>query len=151
MMGERMPSVYLNSEFNEREGRFSPDGHWIAYVSDESGRPEIYIQPFPLVAGGVGKWTVSNGGGALPRWGHDGKEILYKVGNSIMAAEVTYTPSIKTGIPKVLFPVPIQVRGFSWDVTADGKKFLLVTPAAHENGPQSPLTVVLNWTALLKK
>src|ERR1700687_2208493 len=93
MMADRKPSVYLHSEFNESQGRFSPDGHWIAYVSDESGRPEIYIHPFPITAGGAGKWTVSNGGGTLPRWRGGGKEIFFITKNAVMSAGGTLSPS----------------------------------------------------------
>jgi Tol biopolymer transport system component len=147
----RKPGVYVASEFNESQGRFSPDGHWIAYVSDESGKAEVYIQPFPPTAG-AGKLTISNGGGSMPRWRRDGKELFYLGGNSrtLMAADVTYMPSLKIGVSKPVFETPFpQLSG--WDVTADGKKFLLSMPAALQNTPQPPLTVVLNWTALLKK
>jgi Tol biopolymer transport system component len=152
----RKPSVYLVSESNETEGRFSPDGHWIAYVSDESGRQEVYVQPFPLGAGGAGRVTVSNAGGLRPHWRRDGKELLYLAGDghSVMAADVTYAPSLKIGAPRRLFESTGQAfvgRYAPFDVTADGKKFLLSMPAALQNAPQPPLTVVLNWTALLKK
>jgi hypothetical protein len=88
----------------------------------------------------------------MPRWRRDGKELFYLGGNSrtLMAADVTYMPSLKIGVSKPVFETPFpQLSG--WDVTADGKKFLLSMPAAVQNTPQPPLTVVLNWTALLKK
>ena len=89
LAGDRKPAVYVNSEFNETHGQFSPDGHWIAYASDESGRPEIYVRPFPLTADS-GKWTVSSGGGVTPRWRRDGKELFFlttKV-HTVMVAKV---------------------------------------------------------------
>jgi len=152
----RKPSVYLASESNETEGRFSPDGHWIAYVSDESGKPEVYVQPFPLGEGGAGRVTVSNSGGLRPHWRRDGKELLYLAGDghSVMAAGVTYAPSFKIGAAQRLFEAIGQAFVGTYapfDVTADGKKFLLSMPAAQQNTPQPPLNVVLNWTALLKK
>jgi Tol biopolymer transport system component len=75
--GERKPAPFLTTRSNERMGRFSPDGRWIAYASDESGRPEIYVRPFPVPAGGGGTWTVSQGGGFAPRWRRDGTELFY--------------------------------------------------------------------------
>jgi Tol biopolymer transport system component len=158
--GKRRPQVYVNSEFNETHGQFSPDGHWIAYVSDESGRPEVYVRPFPLAADSV-KWPVSNGGGVAPRWRSD-RELFFLTPDfrTVMAADVSYAPSFKTSIPAPLYKAMISNRvptgsgdsySFNWDVTADGKKFLLATAATQENVPQPPISVVLNWTALLKK
>ena len=151
----RKPSVYLNSEANESQGQFSPDGHWVAYVSDETGRPEIYVQPFPLNAGGAGKFPVSNAGGTMPRWSRDGKELFFVAnGRTVMSADVTYTPSLKISVPKALFETAMQyvnLDRFVWDVAPDGNRFLIPKATIAENGPQPPITVVLNWTALLKK
>ena len=161
LAGDRKPTVYVNSEFNETHGQFSPDGHWIAYASDESGRPEIYVRPFPLTADS-GKWTVSSGGGVTPRWRRDGKELFFlttKV-HTVMVAKVSYTPTFTTTVPVPAFGASIQNNAatgsggpdsFNWDVTADGQKFLLATVATQEHPPQPPINVVMNWTALLKK
>jgi Tol biopolymer transport system component len=160
LAGDRKPAVYLNSEFSELQGQFSPDGHLIAYASDESGRMEIYVRPFPLTAG-AGKWIISNGGGLAPRWRRDGKELLFLTLDlrTLMAAAVSDTPAFKAGVPVALFGASVQnniatggavTSGFNWDVTADGKKFLLATIAREEN-QQSPITVVLNWTEELKQ
>jgi serine/threonine protein kinase len=159
--GNRQPQRYVSSGFNETQGQFSPDGHWIAYVSDENGRTEIFVRPFPLAADS-GQWTVSNSGGVAPRWRRDGKELLFLTPDfrTVMAVEVSYTPSLKIGVPVPVFKATISNRvptgggdsyNFNWDVTADGKKFLLATAATQENVPQPPVSVVLNWTALLKK
>jgi eukaryotic-like serine/threonine-protein kinase len=161
LAGDRQPTVYVNSEFNETHGQFSPDGHWIAYASDESGRPEIYVRPFPLTADS-GKWTVSNGGGVMPRWRRDGKELFFLTTNfhTVMVAEVSNTPSFTASVPVPAFSASIQNNAatggggsdsFNWDVTADGKKFLLATVATQEHLPQPAISVVLNWTALLKQ
>jgi eukaryotic-like serine/threonine-protein kinase len=151
----RKPQPYLNSEFNETEGQFSPNGHWIAYVSDESGRAEIYIQPFPLSASGTGKVTVSTGGGMMPRWQRDGKKLFFvTMSGDVMAVDVTDGPSLKVGIPKRLFNAPIlniNPNYFTWDVAPDGKRFLVESSVGQEKTPPSPLTVVLNWQAELKK
>jgi Tol biopolymer transport system component len=160
LAGDRKPTVYVNSEVNETHGQFSPDGHWIAYASDESGRPEIYVRPFPLTAGS-GKWTVSSGGGITPRWRRDGKELFFlttKV-HTVMVAKVSYTPTFTTTVPVPAFGASTQNNAatgggpdsFNWDVTPDGQKFLLATVATQEHPPQSPINVVMNWTALLKK
>ena len=151
----RKPAPYLKTEFNEGEGRFSPDGRWIAYVSDESGKPEVYVQPFPFQSG-AGRITVSNNGGSLPRWRRDGKELFYLGGNTrtIMSAAVTTTPSFTIGATKNLFETPYtQMMAFTnlWDVAPDGSRFLFSTPAAVGNASQPPLTVILNWTSLLSK
>jgi eukaryotic-like serine/threonine-protein kinase len=153
--GDRKATPFLQTQFNERYGQFSPDSHWIAYVSDESGRPEVYVRPFPASSNGGAKVKVSQEGGSQPRWRKDGKELFYlSPDGKLMAVEVVATgPVLQTGIPKPLFQVPasspINDDAFSWDVAADGKRFLIntmaVAPAAE------PVTVVLNWTAGLKK
>jgi len=149
---DRKPKIYLKTEFNENQGQFSPDGRFVAYVSDSSGRDEIYVQPFPRASDD--KWTVSQGGGVAPRWSGNGKELFYISADSkMMAVDVTTNPKFKRGIPKALFQAPISGGAnarhvIRYDVTADGKKFLINSAAAE--GP-SPITVVLNWTGLLKK
>ena len=161
LAGDRKPTVYLNSEFNETHGQFSPDGHWIAYASDESGLPEIYVRPFPLTEDS-GKWTVSSGGGVMPRWPGDGTELFFLAAKArtVMVAKVSYTPTFTTTVPVPAFTGSIQHTAatgagrpdsFNWDVTADGQKVLLPTVATQEPPPQPPIIVVLNWTALLKK
>ena len=150
------PEPYLKTEFNATQGRFSPDGRFVAYVSDSSGRYEIYVQPFPAASGS--KTTISTAGGISPRWRGDGKELFYISPDSkIMTVEVSTTPGFKAGIPRPLFTAPIWGGGTfrnvtRYDVTADGKRFLInsVTADAATSAP-TPITIVLNWTALLKK
>jgi Tol biopolymer transport system component len=148
---DRKPKIYLKTEFNENQGQFSPDGRFVAYVSDSYGRDEIVVQPFPRASDD--KWTVSQGGGVAPRWSGNGKELFYISADSkMMAVDVTTNPMFKPGIPKALFQAPISGGASArhvirYDVTFDGKKFLINAAA---EGP-SPITVVLNWTALLKK
>ena len=153
---DRGPKPYLQTEFNESQGRFSPDGKFIAYRSDASGRDEIYVQPFPTASGG--KWTISTGGGVAPRWRRDGKELFYISADSkMMAVEVSTDPVFKAGVPKPLFQAPIWGGGQTnnvtrYDVTADGKKFLMISAPPEANAPAaSPIILVMNWTALLKK
>jgi Tol biopolymer transport system component len=149
------PELYLGTEFNESQGQFSPNSSLIAYTSNESGRDEIYVQSFPRSA--RGKTIISRGGGVAPRWRSDGKELFYISGDSkMMSVEVSTTSVFKAGIPRVLFHAPVWGGGTThqvtrYDVTADGKKFLINSvPEAGALSPR-PITVVLNWTALLKK
>jgi Tol biopolymer transport system component len=148
--GERKPAPFLSTRFNERMGRFSPDGRWIAYESDESGRPEIYVRPFPVPVGGGGKWMVSQGGGREPRWRRDGTELFYITADGqVMASGVTASgAAFQRGVPKLLFKVQIA-PGATWDVSADGAKFLF--PIIGSDTTQSPFTVLLNWMSLLKR
>jgi dipeptidyl aminopeptidase/acylaminoacyl peptidase len=145
------PTPFANTEFSERAGQFSPDTHWIAYASDETGRSEIYVQPFPVPAGGGSKTSVSRDGGSQPRWRRDGKELFYlSFDGKLMAVDVTEGRVLKVGTPKSLFQAPatsIQNRtsmsGWAWDVTSDGQRFLF---DAVKTSSES-LTAVLNWTA----
>ena len=148
---ERRPAVYLTGAVSRRSGQFSPDGRWVAYVSDESGRDEVYVQNFPTPAA---KWMVSLGGGTYPRWRRDGKELFYlSPGGKLMALAVKSGATFEAGSPKALLDVgEIGQRGVTrnpYDVTADGRRFL-VNRAAGESAA-TPITVVLNWTSGLRK
>jgi len=154
--GDKKPFSFLRTEFNEGDGQFSPDGHWIAYSSDESGRQEIYVRPFSPdsngnASGAGGKWLISSGGGTQPRWRGDGRELYYRTPDGkLMAVEVITKPVFQAGVPRSLFQGPSSVSSVDqWDVTADGKRFLFVAPATQV--AQTPFTVVLNWPSLLKK
>ena len=124
-------------------GRFSPDGKSVAYQSDESGTTEIYVKPFP---GPGGKWKVSEGGGLTPRWRGDGRELYYSTPEGkIMAVPVGAGPSFEAGAAAVLFSRPNN--GF--DVSADGQRFFV--DALPDDSGSPPLSMLVNWTALLKK
>ena len=146
---------FANTEFNEDQGQFSPNVHWVAYVSDESGRSEIYVQPFSATTGAGSKTQVSRDGGNQPRWRRDGRELFYlSLDGNLMAVDVTEGPIFKAGMPRSLFRA-LVVRGrresllgvLRWDVASDGKRFLIDTVRTSSE----PLTVVLNWTTELKK
>jgi eukaryotic-like serine/threonine-protein kinase len=149
--GERKPIPFLRTEFDEPYAKFSPDGHWVAYNSDESGSFEVYVRPFPAPADGGGKWMISQGGGTLPHWRGDGRELFYLTPDgNVMAVTVSASgAAFLPGTPVVLFKGPPGPRPAGWDVTTDGKKFLFPVPAGET--AQVPFTVVLNWTSLLKK
>jgi Tol biopolymer transport system component len=157
--GGGKPFPLLQSNSNETFAEFSPDGHWVAYTSDESGREEIYVRQFfpdakQATASPGAKWQISTDGGSQPRWRGDGKELYYRsADNKIMAVEIAIVPSFRAGVPKVLFqapPVALPLPVFrQWDMASDGKRFLFITPSAAS--AQAPFTVVLNWQVLLKK
>jgi eukaryotic-like serine/threonine-protein kinase len=148
--GEAKPFHLVRTEANEFGGTLSPDGRWLAYVSDVSGRFEVYVQSFPE---GGGKRQVSNGGGSGPRWPRDGRELFYYAGDGkLMAAPVRSGDSLELGAAVPLF----EFRGGTvWDffapyaVTADGQRFLI--NAVVDTEPNAPLTVVVNWAADLRR
>ena len=148
LSGDRKPYPFLQTQFNERRGSFSPDGRWVAYASDESGRYEVYVAPFP---GPGGKWQVSTGGGNSPRWRHDGTELFYRApDDTLMVAAVNGKgESFGVGVVKSLFQARTAGTGIPYDVSADGQHFLLNT--FPEQTASAPITIVLNWTAGLKK
>jgi eukaryotic-like serine/threonine-protein kinase len=141
--------VLQNPQVNMFHPALSPDGKWLAYMSPESGRPDVFVIPFRQ---GSGRWEVSTAGGRFPRWRHDGKELFYiSLDNKIMSAEIASAgESFAVGKLTPLFSVnPAFTSGWPYDVSADGKKFVIDTQVA-QNSTQ-PLTLVLNWPALLKK
>jgi eukaryotic-like serine/threonine-protein kinase len=151
--GDRKPIPFLVTQADETFGQFSPDGRWIAYSSDESGRREVYVQGFApdrVPAAAVGKWQISTAGGDKPRWRRDGKELYYIAPDSkMMAVPVKIGPSFEPGVAVPLFAA--RLAGFfSYDVSADGH-FLLQTPSEVDTPASSPVTIVLNWQAELKR
>jgi serine/threonine protein kinase/Tol biopolymer transport system component len=156
LTGERQPFPFLQTEFSEEHPQFSPDGRWLAYTSNESGRPEIYVQSFPPSGG---KWQVSTHGGAHPRWRGDGQELFYLDlrGKKLLAVAVKGdTHTFEADVPVALFDInvgryiPGLLAGmYQYDVTADGQRFLVNTLV--EEPPAPPITVVLNWIAGLKR
>jgi len=149
MVGDQMPAPFAQSEFDEREAQFSPDGKWLAYVSDEAGRHEVYVRTFPEP---LGKWQISSGGGREPQWRRDGKELFFISGQKLMAAEVkSGSSNFEAGIPKVLFDLGASqpVGRNRYVVTRDGQRFLMVAPIEEQNA--LPFTVVVNWAAGLRK
>jgi eukaryotic-like serine/threonine-protein kinase len=143
--GSAQAKPFLRTEANETEGAFSPDGHWVAYVSDESSRREIYVRGFPS----GGKWLVSQGGGAKPQWRNDGKELFYFAPDGTgMSVDVTVGAVFQSGAPKPLFRLPSGATALA--VSGDGQRTLVAVPAG-EQSTQPPFNVILNWQAGLKK
>ena len=146
MIGNQKPYPLLATPFGENYARFSPDGRWIAYVSNESGREEIYVAAFP----GGGKWQISADGGSFPRWRGDGAELYYLTPDSILNAVSVNGKgsSFEIGGTTRLFQAhPPAQPGHPYAVTPDGQRFLFIT----ETSRPTPLTVITNWPALLSK
>jgi serine/threonine-protein kinase len=131
------PKLYLQTGNGERLARLSPDGRFVAYLSNETGQEEVYVRPFPR---GERKWTVSRGGAFPPLWRSDGRELLYVSQGAVMAVPVSTDPDFSMGSPAKLFP---HAGGF--DVTSDGQRFLLAPP--EEDALQPTIRVVQNWYA----
>jgi eukaryotic-like serine/threonine-protein kinase len=154
---DRKPLSFLRTEFDECCGRFSPDGRWVAYVSNQSGRYEIYVLPFdasnPGSPASGGLHQVSKDGGDYVRWSGDGKGLFYVAPDGyLMSVDVNAAGgAFQTGAPQRLFKSPASPD--AWDVSADGKRFLIAAPAASGAAPPASRTyhVVMNWTELLKR
>jgi eukaryotic-like serine/threonine-protein kinase len=152
-INDRKAQPFLRTAFTETSPGFSPDARWLVYVSDESGRPETYVQPYP---GPGGKWQVSVDGGTEPLWSRNGREIFYRSGNKMMVVEVTTQPSFSASKPRVLFEGPYLLglfpnSGGAYDVTSDGQRFLMVKETAAASTSTAQINVVLNWTEELKR
>jgi Tol biopolymer transport system component len=144
LQGERRPFEWLHSEFNQTSPRFSPDGRWIAYESDESGEAEIYAAQ---TDGGGEKRRLSPAGGRRPRWRRDGRELYYIApGDTLMALPVSPGQTLEVGASVPLFRGESEIE--EYDVTPGGTRFLVNTPAQKLR--ESPIRVILNWDAALK-
>ncbi len=155
---DRKPIPFLRSEFDDLLSQISPDSHWMAFTSDRSGRREVYVRPFPQ---GAGEWTISIAGGQGPRWKADGKELFFEaadgkmmavpVNKAVPGADAVFEP----GTPIALFDAHMahsaDARYFEYDVTADGKRFLINTTGGTGALSTPPLTVVTNWLTALKR
>jgi Tol biopolymer transport system component len=136
---------FLDSRSQKLDPAFSPDGHWVAYRSDETGNRETYVAPYP---GPGGKFLISTEGGTTPRWSGDGRELFYRNGDKMMAVDVQTSPVFRAGTPKMLFQG--NYAG-SYDVAPDGKRFLMIKPPAGAQAPTDQVTVVLNWFEELRR
>ena len=160
LVGDRKPRLFLQAPAAAYDGQFSPDVRWVAYTSRESGREEVYVVPFDAskvlnsapgsaYAGASARWQVSVAGGHSPRWRGDGKEIFYlSPVNQIMAAGIGERGnSIEIQMIRPLFTTMVAEFFSPYDVTPDGKTFVVNTPSFQN----TPLTLVTNWTAILKQ
>ncbi len=148
--GEREARPFVQTRFRERSAKISPNGQWLVYHSDESGRSEIYVQPFP---GPGGKRQISTEGGGEPVWARNGRELFYRNGNKMMAVDIQLQPTFNAGKPRLLFEISASFLTNpvgAFDVTPDGQRFLMVRLSEQEL-PATQLTVVQNWFEELKR
>jgi len=150
-MRDHKITPFLNSRFEERWPEFSPDGRWMVYVTDESGRYEVYVQPFP---GPGGKTQISNEGGMEPLWSRDGRQLFYRHENQVWVVDVQPGSGFSAGIPRLLFEQagyresdPIR----SWDISPDGQRFLMVKLEERKSQPVTEMLLVQNWFEELKR
>ena len=148
--GDRKPVSYVQTPFEETNARFSPDGRWVAYDSNESGRFQVYVQTFPASGS---KYQISSAGGTQPCWRRDGKELFYVAADQkLMAVPIKLGTIVEAGTPQPLFPVfPLPISGNATYSSRDGQRFLVNVPAGGEAASAQPLTVASNWQAALKK
>ena len=150
-LADRKAQPFLRTPFNESVPRFSPDGHWLAYISNESCRFEVYMQPYP---GPGGKWLISTEGGTEPAWNSNGRELFYRSGDKMMAVDIATQPSFTAGKPRVLFEgryVATPATSPNYDVSRDGQRFLMLKPSEQEASTPTQINVVLNWFEELKR
>jgi serine/threonine-protein kinase len=144
---------FTSSQIFTDAPQFSPDGHWICYASEESGRREIYVQPYP---GPGGKWQISTEGGTEPQWNRNGRELFYRDGDKMMAVDINTQGGFAAGNPRQLFEGRYLKNSSTYarpnyDVSLDGQRFLMLKPVEQEQTAPTQINVVLNWTEELKR
>ena len=151
MDGARAARPFLQTKFSEQEPMISPDGRWIAYSSDESGRSEVYVQPFPQ---GGRKWQISNEGANQPLWAPDGRRLFFRTPDSVVDVAIETRPEFVVGKRDVLFSGYYRGRtGFghpNYEISRDGQRFLMLQPSLPQGTGATEINVVLNWSEELK-
>jgi Tol biopolymer transport system component len=151
-LSDRKAQPFLRTPYEDTAPKFSPDGKWLAYSSNESGRREIYVQPYPGPGGG--KWQISTDGGQEPVWNPKGRELFYRSGSKIMTVEVDTKSGFSVGKPRMLFEGPYLPTSASfpyYDVSPDGQRFLMLKPTEQAQAAPTQINVVLNWFEELKQ
>ena len=150
-LSDRRTTPLVASRFSEYEGRVAPDGRWLAYTSEETGRPEVYVRAFPE---GTSSVLISIGGGSEASWRRDGQELFYVAPQGgLMAVALTLSGQVKASRPTELFRAPIpperRQNGTRYASSADGRRFLI--PVTVGETLQTALSVVLNWPAIVQR
>jgi serine/threonine-protein kinase len=154
MEGDHKWRSLLYEKYLELRPKISPDGRWMAYMSNESGKLEIYVRPFPEV--NRDRWQVSSSGGVAPLWSPDGRELFYRSGDSVVAVAVQTEPTFKCGKPVPLFrETYLLLNQYGWDISPDGKRFLMLKESAASKtaAAEAPrkINIVVNWFEELKQ
>jgi dipeptidyl aminopeptidase/acylaminoacyl peptidase len=142
---------FLRTPFTESVPQFSPDGHWLAYISNESGRYEVYVQPYP---GPGGKWQISTDGGTEPVWNPNGRELFYRDGSKMMSVEISTQSGFATGKPRMLFEGPYLLSPATtpnYAVSLDGQRFLMLKHVEAAGEAPTQIDVVLDWFQELRR
>jgi serine/threonine-protein kinase len=150
-MKSRRMTPFLNSKANERYPEFSPDGSWLAYSSNESGRYEVCVRPFP---GPGGRWQISKEGGGQAIWSKDGRQLFYRQADQVWVVDVRTEGSFSVGKPRLLFEQRDLVGGYpirGWDLWPDGQAFLMVKAGEVKPQPATEIILVQNWLEELKR
>ena len=148
MDGDQTPVPFLVTPFSERAGAFSPDGRWLAYVSDESGRDEVYVRPYPPDPSQ--EVTISTDGGRGPVWSRDGRELFYQNGEQMMVVAVESGESFRPSPPEQLFVgsylQPSTQGSFAlYDVSQDGRFLMMKSAVTDDGGTSAQVVLVQNW------
>ena len=156
MEGDSKYRPLLKEKYHESQPQISPNGRWMAYVSNESGQAQIYVRPFPEVD--AGRWQVSTSGGNSPLWSRDGRELFYRSGDAVILVPVKTEPAFSFETPKTLFRGAYRpgmpLSPYQWDVSLDSKRFLMMKEAgatASTGGGAPKINIVLNWFEELKQ
>ncbi len=151
LQGDRKPRLYLRTPFDDSCAQLSPDGHWLVYASNESGRSEVFVRPFPDVGG---KWQISVDGGTEPAWAPDGREIFFRNRSQMLSVGITTRPVFAAGSPRVLFEgqylTSPTMQYTNYDVTPDGKRFLMIQASPTETAA-SQINLVQGWFEDLRR
>ena len=150
LLGHALPEPLIHTRFAENNGELSPDSRWLAYQANDSGIDEVYVRPFPAV--NTARWQVSTGGGRMPAWAGNGRELFYLAGRNMMAVPIRTAPAFSAGTPTTLFEVPPTSSPPMryYDVTRDAQKFLLIKNPATSVTSATSMVVALNWVDELK-
>jgi hypothetical protein len=148
---DRRTEPFLRTPYKEAAPQFSPDGRWVAHVSEEAGGEEIFVRPYP---GPGRRWQISTEGGTEPVWNPNGRELFYRNGKKMMAVNIATQPVFAPSKPTRLFTADYVLpttTNASYDVSRDGRRFLMVQPSARESATPTQIIVVLNWHEELKR